>query len=708
MDYLMTSVPWLWSQWVWPILLFVFGLGLVVFVHELGHFLVAKAAGITVERFAFGFGPRLFGLVRGGTDYCVNLVPLGGYLKMLGQEDVKEGDQTADPRAFNNKSVGVRLAVVAAGVVMNVLLAGGLFVLVAMVGKDYPAPVVGSVRPGFPAAQATINWDDDTPIRATSPAASQPAPTEQDRGLRPGDRIVSITDGHSMLWLLSQPVTRFADISLVALLAKGDSTYQFTLERTEGGRTRVGRTRLGVKRLPDDSQYVFGVLGAADTVFGEYEDMVTDSPFQDGDRLLAINGRAVEHSWDVQAIEQTLSGEPVTVTVLRGKQRLDVVVQPQVHFRDDVLWLKDGSRLRATPLSERDGLVDCLTADGATVAVASGEIVGGSLREPVDLLGMIPRVRVIGVVDRSPAQRAGLRVGDIVVGYGDRSAPTYHQLLEINRQYAGGGTSMLVRRGEETRKLWIVPEQHDKEALVGLSQVPDLEHPVVAGVREGSPAARAGIEPEAVIEGVNGQPVETWIDMYRALVGLAGQKVRVTYRIGARQETVDLGRLDKSIFDPADYTLSVFGPDAAFRLLLVTIVERNPLKALGWGAKETCKLVVSTYLTLGRLSQGTVSAKGLVGPLGIGTLAVQAGRRSLIDFIYLLAFISASLAVFNFLPVPVTDGGHAVFLAIERVRGRPLPARVIYVAQLMGLALIAVVFVALTWQDALRLVRGWW
>jgi regulator of sigma E protease len=243
---------------------------------------------------------------------------------------------------------------------------------------------------------------------------------------------------------------------------------------------------------------------------------------------------------------------------------------------------------------------------------------------------------------------------------------------------------------------------------VGLTQVPDLEHPVVAGVRDGSPAARAGIGPEAVIEEINGQPVSTWIDVYRALVGSAGEKVHITYRVGARRETADLGKLDESIFDPADYAFSTFGPDVAFRPMLVTIVERNPLKALGWGAKETCKLVVSTYLTLGRLSQGVVSAKSLVGPLGIGSLAVQAGRRSLIDFVYVLAFISASLAVFNFLPVPVTDGGHAVFLAIERIRGRPLPARVIYVAQLMGLALILVVFVALTWQDILRWMRGWW
>ena len=706
METLAMSVPLLWSQWLWPILLFVFGLGLVVFVHELGHFLVAKAAGITVERFALGFGPRLFGVARGGTDYCVNLLPLGGYVKMLGQEDVKETAETTDPHAFSNRPVGVRLAVVSAGVVMNVLLAAALFVLVAMVGKEYPAPVVGSVMPGFPASQAQIDWLDDHP--ATGPAATAPAKassTDQARGLRPGDRIVSITDGRSLLCLLSQPVTRFTDIMLVAILAKGDSTYEFTIERGEGERTHLGRTRMGLKRLPDGSQYVFGIGGARDTTFGEYEDLITDHPFRDGDRLAAVNGQVIKHSWDLESLEQTLGGEPVTVTVLRKGRPLDIQVQPQLRLRDDVLWLRNGSRLRALAVSQKDGLVDCLTADGGTLAVSEQDLVGGGTREPLDLLGMIPRVRVIGVVKRSPEQQAGLRVGDIIVGYGDRSAPTFRQLLELNRQYAGRGTHMLVRRGGQTLKLWVVPEEHG-EALADFAKAADLDHPVVAGVREGSPAARAGIGPEAVIQTINGQPVGNWIDVYRMLKGLAGREVRISYQIGTRQETANLGQLEEGVFDPADYRLTVFGADVVFRPLTVTIVERNPLKALAWGAKETCKLIVSTYLTLGRLSQGTVSGRSLTGPLGIGEIAVQAGRRGLTDFVYFLAFISASLAVFNFLPVPVTDGGHAVFLAIEKVRGRPLPPRVIYVAQVMGLALIVVVFLALTWQDALRLLRN--
>ncbi|HUU23848.1 MAG TPA: site-2 protease family protein, partial [Phycisphaerae bacterium] len=135
MDIMAVSIAGLFADWIWPVLGFVAGLGLVIFVHELGHFLVAKAVGIKVERFALGFGPRLLGFVRNETDYCVNLLPLGGYVKMLGQEDFKplEGEQ-ADPRAFYNKSVGARLAVISAGVVMNVILAAVLFVIVCLVG----------------------------------------------------------------------------------------------------------------------------------------------------------------------------------------------------------------------------------------------------------------------------------------------------------------------------------------------------------------------------------------------------------------------------------------------------------------------------------------------------------------------------------------------------------------------------------------------
>ena len=178
---------------MWPILLFVIGLGLVVFVHELGHFLVAKAVGIKVERFAFGFGRRLCGIQRGETDYCINLIPLGGYVKMLGQEDVKQVEETNDPRSFNSKSVGARFAVIAAGVVMNILLAAVLFILVAMVGKRYLAPVVGSVAPGFPASEVVVDWQGcggcgKVATSASCPTSAQP-PRQAGGGIGPQFRL---------------------------------------------------------------------------------------------------------------------------------------------------------------------------------------------------------------------------------------------------------------------------------------------------------------------------------------------------------------------------------------------------------------------------------------------------------------------------------------------------------------------------------------
>ena len=141
------------SHWIWPILQFVVGLGLVIFVHELGHFLVAKAVGIKVERFALGFGPRLIGFQWGETDYCIKALPLGGYIKMLGQEDLRPANEVEDldPRSYNAKPVWARLCVISAGVVMNVILAAVLFVLVVMIGMDSPAAVVGAVKKHFPA-----------------------------------------------------------------------------------------------------------------------------------------------------------------------------------------------------------------------------------------------------------------------------------------------------------------------------------------------------------------------------------------------------------------------------------------------------------------------------------------------------------------------------------------------------------------------------
>ena len=146
-------------------------LGALVFVHELGHFIAAKLSNVYVVRFSLGFGKRLFGFKRGETDYCLSMIPLGGFVKMVGQEDMPRTEEEAaeaEPdlpdvppeRCFNTQPAGNRLAISFAGPLMNLLFAFPLFWLVFMIGIQIPIYTkhtrIGTVYEGSPAEQAGI------------------------------------------------------------------------------------------------------------------------------------------------------------------------------------------------------------------------------------------------------------------------------------------------------------------------------------------------------------------------------------------------------------------------------------------------------------------------------------------------------------------------------------------------------------------------
>ncbi len=190
--------------------LFFVGLSLVIFVHELGHFLVAKWCDVRVEKFAIGFGKELAGFTRGETRYALNALPLGGYVKMLGQEDFavdKTGELVVkeNPRSYSNKPVGQRMMIVSAGVFMNVVFAAVFFMIAFMIGMDVIPAKVGLVLPDKPAFRA---------------------------GIRPGDRIVSI-DGH--------PTREWSDVMMRITLSNPDSVMHMEIENNGQNAERGGR-----------------------------------------------------------------------------------------------------------------------------------------------------------------------------------------------------------------------------------------------------------------------------------------------------------------------------------------------------------------------------------------------------------------------------------------------------------------------------------
>jgi len=166
------------------------GLGILIFVHELGHFLVAKYTGVGVERFSIGFGPRIIGRTYGETEYRLSVIPLGGYVKLAG-EDPGESPATV-PNSFASKSVWVRLAIIAAGPTFNFLMAIIIYSSIFIAGVPRIPAVVGIVSPESPAMQA---------------------------GLAEGDKILRINDRPIEFWQdLKRVVTKSAGQELALLI----------------------------------------------------------------------------------------------------------------------------------------------------------------------------------------------------------------------------------------------------------------------------------------------------------------------------------------------------------------------------------------------------------------------------------------------------------------------------------------------------------
>ena len=275
------------------ILAFIFVLGVLIFVHELGHFVMARRIGVRVLTFSLGFGPKILSFRRGDTEYCVSAIPLGGYVKMAGENP--EDARTGAHDEFLSKSKWQRFQVLIMGPVMNLLLALVVMAFVLYQGADVPEfeeqpVVIGAVLPDSAAQQA---------------------------GLQAGDRIVAVD---------ATPVENWEQFSL-EILPKGGRRIALTIDRN-GERLQRAIVPAAV------GKYEMGDVGVLPVTRPEIVLVAPGEPaeragLQKGDVILAINGEAGPSRDRVIEVIRAHEGRPITLRVMRGTQQLDVAVTPE-------------------------------------------------------------------------------------------------------------------------------------------------------------------------------------------------------------------------------------------------------------------------------------------------------------------------------------------------------------------------------------------
>ncbi len=598
------------------------GIGLLIFVHELGHFLAARLAGVRVERFSLGFGPRILGFVWRGTDFRLSAVPFGGYVMVAGQDPADHRWPAAE--SLHSKSVGQRTLYWCGGVLMNLLFALVAFPLVFAAGVDFTAPVVGAVERGGACWEA---------------------------GVAPSDRIVAIAGKR----LLS-----FDNLFVEAALTGGRPTP--LLLRNEAGEERE------VTVLPQwnaaSGLFELGVVAATAGLpklrIAEGS-VAAAAGLAEGDVLVAIDGKAPAGATLADVLATLDGADPFVARVRTGDAERDVRITPRPNGKQDSL------RIGVQPLPRQ---VRGIRHDAAFVA----------------RLGL-QRGDVLLAIDGVP-----FTSGDLAVAATGPATLRIHVrrnaavvVLEQPASAAdrAGLAAAIVLRGDDS--LMLLPSANAPAALAGL---------------------RAG-ERIAVIEG---QPVGSFDDLRKAIERSDGRALPITI----------------ASLDPAQITAGTF-LDAAtgeLRLLLLTaqaaaqvetglmpqLAYRTELvraesfgAALALGTRMSLDMLKQLYVTLKRMVTGDVGAKNLGGIIRISQVSYQAAQRGPSWFFYLLAMLSLNLAFVNLLPIPVLDGGHLLFVLIEKIKGSPVSERVFGYSQIVGLVFVLMLLLFVTYNDILQL-----
>ena len=591
------------------VVLVIIGIGLLIFIHELGHFLVAKKIGVRVHAFSLGFGPAIISKQFGETEYRVSLIPLGGYVKLAGEQ--REESNTGEAWEFMSKKPWQRAAVLVAGVTCNTILAFILFIVAFNVGVPFITSEIGQAMPGGPAWEA---------------------------GIRAGDKIVRIDN-------VTDP--DFEDIFISIALNGSPAGVNMEIERDD--------ETFNVNVVPEyDASVGVQRIGIAPASTLEVDKIFTvenaDAPakvseLNVNDEILAVNGKAISTANDFRKIINANPGKELNLAVLRNEQKRDIKVTPSVVTR----WMIG---------------LSCATS------------------------------KLDGVKKGSFAYSLGLNKGDEVVKVNTHDVHGFSELISAVKDSPDGMITLQVKRDSEVKniKFTKLGEETVKEFSEGIFPHYGL---IVDSTVEGFPAEKSGIKPGDKITSISGENITEWSQLLTLVTASQGKEFEIAW--SHNYETVTTTIKPQKNEKNAQGVLGIkFREKKEYR-------RYGFFKACGVGTHKTVINIKRIYLTIQGFLSKKLSTKALGGPVLIAQASYASAQSGIGKLMYFMAIISINLAVINILPVPVLDGGHLMFLGIEKLKGSPVSEKTMAIANYIGMGLVLTLMIYATKNDIMRL-----
>lgn len=667
------------------------GLGLVIFIHELGHFLAAKLCDVHVETFSIGFGPPILGLFafrRGETLYKIAWFPIGGYVKMLGEGSDDEGAEE-NPRSFKNKSVGQRMVIISAGVVMNLILAVICFIGVYMTHGVKQVPgVVGTVEPGGPA------WEKDIQPGASIVQIGQRAKPYYEELLRevvksqdqPLPLVYQTFENQKPVRHETMVVPRRLDKRPFPRIGIGSSSIPALAAKTQ---------RLKAPYRPDTP------AAAADPPI-EFEDKIIGASDPDNpDQITALAddprrpGSGQRDYFDLRRRMQQLIDKPIRLRVLRAdKVTTEEITVAPAHAMSIGVRMQMG-QIVAVRVNSPAAKAGIKVKEGDT---SPGDVI--TAVEVTDAAGKPIRYSATRVNGELPLDPVKLPAQLAVWAAGKPKSWDVKLTVQREKNHTQVPTSLTLTWDNRCDLIDDPPTVPDSPlSLAGLGLAYRVRN-VVQGVEPNSTAQgklKDGDVIEAVKVTLQVSPTKNpttekekleddqWAYYGANIQYEAVKEVGLKLKAGETEQWVTITPaldMDWPVVDRG----FVFAQDVDLQK------ADGPVDAFNLAARRAVNQTMMIYESLISMVTGKQSARTISGPITIATVSFDIAGRDLFDFILFIALININLAVVNFLPIPILDGGHMVMLVYEWLRGKPPSDTVRFVSTLCGLAIILSLF----------------